>query len=176
MSEANKDGLLGVVYEVPSRCLVGVKSKLMTATQGNAVMTSTFAGYKPHAGEYGARTRGNILSTAQGPVTAYALDKVAQRGRFFSGPGDQVYENQIVGIHAREGELKANICKAKQLSNMRASGKDDFIKLAPPMQLTLEDAVEYITADEYVEVTPDAIRMGVRDKKIVRGLKKHERS
>merc|ERR1711871_241636 len=79
MGEANKDGLLGVVYEVPSRCLVGVKSKLMTATQGNAVMTSTFAGYKAYAGEYGARTRGNILSTNQGPATSYALEKVGAR-------------------------------------------------------------------------------------------------
>ena len=144
----------------------------MTATQGNAVMTSTFAGYKPYAGEYGARTRGNMLSTSQGPVTAYALDKVGARGRFFSGVADVVYENQIVGISAREGDVKVNICKGKELTNMRASGKDDMVKLAPPMQLTLEDAVEYIASDEYVEVTPEAIRMGKRVQPNTRGVKK----
>ena len=172
MGEANGEGLTSVVYELPSRCLVGVKSRLMTATQGNAVMTSTFAGYKPYAGEYGARTRGNMLSTSQGPVTAYALDKVGARGRFFSGVADVVYENQIVGISAREGDVKVNICKGKELTNMRASGKDDMVKLAPPMQLTLEDAVEYIASDEYVEVTPEAIRMGKRVQPNTRGVKK----
>jgi len=160
MGESNRDGLLGVVYEIPTRCMVGVKSKLMTATQGNAVMTSTFVGYKPYAGAYGQRIRGNILSSSAGPVTSYAIDKVLSRGKFFSQPGDHVYENQIVGIHSREGELKLNICKAKQLTNVRSAGKDDFIVIPPPMQLTLEDAVEYIVDDEYVEVTPETIRIG----------------
>ena len=163
--------MLGVLYEMPSRCMVGIKSKLLTQTQGMAVMTSTFAGYKPYAGVYGQRTRGNLLSTHQGPVTSHALDGLSSRGRFFSQPGDAVYENQIVGIHAREGDLKVNVTKAKQLTNMRASGKDEFVKLPPPMELTLEDAVEYIEPDEYVEVTPDAIRIGKYPKAQSRGKK-----
>jgi len=168
MGSSNRDGMVGLVYEVPSRCMVGVKTRLLTATKGEAVMTSTFAGYKPYAGEYGMRTRGNLLSTGAGRVTSYALDKTAARGRFFSSVGDEVYENQIVGIHAREGDLKVNIFKAKELNNMRAAGKDEFLKIPPPLPLTLEDAVEYIVDDEYVEVTPDAIRMGVRPKERVR--------
>lgn len=172
MGDADGEGRVSVAYEMPSRCLVGVKSRLLTATQGQGLMTSTFAGYRPHAGEYGARTRGNILSSAQGSVTSYALDKVGKSGRFFSAPADKVYENQIVGIHSREGELKVNLCKAKELTNMRSTGKDDFVKLPPPMQLSLEDAVEYVVDGEYVEVTPDAIRMGVRVKPNARLAKK----
>ena len=102
-------------------------------------------------------------------VRRYAVDKASARGKFFSKPGDKVYENQIVGVHASAGDLKVNICKAKQLNNMRSTGNDEMIKLAPAMQLTLEDAVEYVASDEYVEVTPTAVRMGKYEKSSAKG-------
>lgn len=164
------------------------------------------AGYKPYAGDFGGRTRGNLLSFETGTATPFALTKVQERGALFSAPGDEVYEDQIVGIHAKENDLKVNVCKTKQLTNMRSAGADDKSTTTPPMQvlslrdlnpqascivqsarpasrihlkcpsmlfdrqtsirslcgsqLTLEDAVEYIIPGEFVEVTPDAIRMG----------------
>ena len=127
-------------------------------------MTTTFAGYKPYAGDFGGRNKGNLLSFETGTATPFAIMKTQDRGAFFTSPGDEVYENQIVGIHAKQQDLKVNICKAKQLTNMRSAGADDKSRATPPMQLTLEDAVEYVVAGEYVEVTPDAIRMGVHPK------------
>merc|ERR1719453_1652312 len=160
MAPPTKEGAQAIQYEVPARGMAGVKSKLLSATRGLAVMSSTFAGYKPYAGDFGARDRGNMLSFEQGTATPFAISKVQDRGAFFSVPGDEVYENQIVGIHAKSGDLKVNICKAKQLTNMRSSGADEKSSTTPPLQLTLEDAVEYVANGEFVEVTPDAIRMG----------------
>merc|ERR1711918_155395 len=153
-----------IVYEVPTRGMVGVKSKLLTATRGLCVMTTTFAGYKPYAGDFGGRNKGNLLSFETGTATPFSIMKVQDRGAFFSKPGDEVYEDQIVGVNAKDGDLKVNICKAKQLTNMRSSGADEKSTTTPPMQLTLEDAVEYVVAGEFVEVTPDAIRMGLYPK------------
>merc|ERR1719253_1100293 len=127
-------------------------------------MSTTFAGYKPFAGDFGDRSKGNLLSFEQGTATPFAISKVQDRGAFFTKPGDEVYEDQIVGIHAKANDLKVNICKAKQLTNMRSAGADEKSTTIAPMQLTLEDAVEYVEAGEFVEVTPDAIRMGVHPK------------
>lgn len=159
MSTATSDGVVTLQFEVPSRGLVGVKSRLLNQTKGEIVMTATFAGYKAHAGEIIGRERGSLLSSEQGVTTAYALEKAQERGTLFSKPGDQVYENQIVGINAYKGDLKVNVCREKHLTNIRAAAKDENIQLAPPKELTLEDAVEYVQGDELVEVTPDAIRM-----------------
>ena len=123
-------------------------------------MTTTFAGYKPYAGDFAGRDRGNLLSYEGGTANGHGLEKAQERGVLFSKPNDPVYEDQIVGIHARQGDLKVNICRTKQLTNHRASGKDDATDLAPPKLLSLEEAVEYVVDGEFVEVTPDAIRMG----------------
>merc|ERR1719331_2025791 len=164
MGAPTAEGYQTIQYEVPTRGMVGVKSKLMSATRGLAVMTTPFAGYKPWAGEFGGRDRGNLLSFEQGDANSHGLQKAQERGLLFSKPNDPVYEDQIVGIHSRQGDLKVNICRTKQLTNMRASGKDDNVNLVPPKALSLEEAVEYVIDDEFVEVTPDAIRMGKKPK------------
>merc|ERR1711988_1379495 len=159
MSSVTKEGQVTVQYEVPSRGMNGVKSKLLSATRGLAVMSTTFSGYKPYAGDFGERDRGNLLSFEQGTASPFSLAKIQDRGALFSSPGDEVYEDQIIGINAKAGDLKVNACKTKQLTNMRSAGADDKTNVIPAMQLTLEDAVEYIQADEFVEVTPEAVRM-----------------
>merc|ERR1719331_584837 len=160
MGAPTAEGMQTIQYEVPTRGMVGVKSRMMSATKGQAVMTTTFAGYKPYAGDFGGRDRGNLLAFEQGTANSYGLMKAQERGVLFVKPGEDVYEDEIVGINARQGDLKITIVKAKQLTNMRASGKDDNTNLVPVKELTLEDAVEYVIDDEFVEVTPDAIRMG----------------
>jgi GTP-binding protein len=164
MGSANADGMIGIQYEVPTRGMVGVKSRLMTATRGLAVMTATFGGYKPYAGDFPGRNRGNLLSHEQGTASAYALEKAQVRGTLFTKPNDEVYEDQIIGIHASTGDLKVNVCKMKQLTNFRTVLKDDATILHPPKVMTLEDAVEYIVDGEFVEITPDAIRVGMSKK------------
>ena len=164
MSSVTKEGMVTIEYEVPSRGMNGVKSKLLSATRGLAVMSTTFAGYRSYAGDFGERDRGNLLSFETGTCSPFSLAKIQDRGALFSKPGDEVYENQIIGINAKAGDLKVNACKTKQLTNMRSSGADEKSNVIPAMQLTLEDAVEYIAADEFVEVTPDAIRMGKKPK------------
>jgi len=160
MGAPTAEGMQTIQYEVPTRGMVGVKSKLMAATRGLAVMTTTFAGYKPYTGDFGGRDRGNLLAFEKGTANSYGLQKAQERGALFVRPGEEVYEDEIVGIHSRQGDLKVNIVKAKQLTNMRAAGKDDNTNLVPAKELSLEDAVEYVIDGEFVEVTPDAIRMG----------------
>jgi len=164
MGAVTKEGSQAIQYEVPARGMAGVKSKLLSASRGLAVLSSTFAGYKPYAGDFGERSRGNLLSFEQGTATPFAIMKTQDRGAFFSAPGDEVYADQIVGVNAKSGDLKVNICKAKQLTNMRSAGADEKSTTTAPMQLTLEDAVEYVVRGEFVEVTPDAIRMGKHPK------------
>jgi len=164
MSSVTKEGQVTIQYEMPARGMNGVKSKLLSASRGLAVMSSTFLGYKPYAGDFGAREKGNLLSVEAGTATPFAITKVQDRGAFYTTPGDEVYEDQIVGVHAKSGDLKVNICKAKQLTNMRSAGADDKSTTTPAMQLTLEDAVEYVVDGEFVEVTPDAVRMGKHPK------------
>jgi len=165
MSTPTKEGMVTIQYEVPSRGMNGVKSRLLTNTRGLAVMSQSFAGYKPYAGDFPGRDRGNLLSMASGTATSYAVNMAQPRGSFFAKPGDTIYENQIIGISAREQDVQLNICKTKHLDNMRAAGKDEGLQITPAMRLSLEDAVEYIIDGEYVEITPDAVRIGVYDKK-----------
>ena len=171
MGEANASGMLTVQFELPTRGLVGVKSRLLSATRGLAVMSTTFAGYQPYAGDFGGRERGNLLSYDQGEANAHGLEKAEKRGKLFSKPGDPVYVNQIIGINSKTDNLKVNVCKTKQLTNIRSTSADDKTHLAVPMQLTLEEAVEYVIGDEVVEVTPDAIRMAYRAPPPVKGEK-----
>jgi GTP-binding protein len=172
MAPVTAEGMTTVQFEVPSRGMNGVKSKLLSASRGLAVMSTTFLGYKPYAGDFGQRDRGNLLSFEAGTATPFSITKTQDRGAFFTSPGDEVYEDQIVGIHAKSGDLKVNICKAKQLTNMRSAGADEKSSTTPAMQLTLEDAVEYVVQGEFVEVTPDAIRMGKHPKEPRFGKKK----
>jgi GTP-binding protein len=164
MGSVTSEGQVSVSYEIPARGMSGVKSKLLSASRGLAVMSSSFLGYKPYAGDFGGRDRGNLLSFETGTATPFSIMKTQDRGAFFTSPGDEVYEDQIVGIHAKGNDLKVNICKAKQLTNMRSAGADEKSTCTAPMQLTLEDAVEYVQQGEFVEVTPDAIRMGMHPK------------
>jgi len=164
MGSVTPEGQVSISYEIPARGMSGVKSKLLSASRGLAVMSSSFLGYKPYAGDFGGRDRGNLLSYETGTATPFSIMKTQDRGAFFAKPGDEVYEDQIVGIHAKGNDLKVNICKAKQLTNMRSSGADEKSTCTPAMQLTLEDAVEYVQPGEFVEITPDAVRMGVHPK------------
>ncbi len=146
-------------FEIPSRGLIGLRSNLLTATAGEAVVTHRLKGFEPYKGEIEMRINGSLIAGETGPVYAYALNKVQDRGRFFVAPGDEVYAGQVVGENTREGDICLNLTKSKKLTNMRASGSDEKVNIAPPVIFSLEEALEYIAADEYVEITPKAMRL-----------------
>ncbi len=148
-----------LVFSIPSRGLIGLRSQLLTATAGEAVIAHRLEGYEPCRGPVVTRTNGSLVSLATGKVLAYALDKLQDRGRFFVSPGEEVYKGQVVGEHNREGDLEVNVLKGKKLTNMRAAGSDTAVRLAPPVRFSLEEAMEYIRDDEYLEVTPRSLRM-----------------
>ncbi len=146
-------------FKIPSRGLIGLRSQMLTATTGEAIMAHRFSEYLPWKGVVPGRINGVLVSIDRGPATAYSIDKLQDRGMFFIDPGDTVYEGQIVGENTRPMDLGVNLVKAKQLTNMRASGKDDSSRVAPKVQFSLEEAMEYIQEDECVEVTPNIIRL-----------------
>jgi GTP-binding protein len=146
-------------FEIPSRGLIGLRSKILTATAGQAVMNHRFKEYAPLKGEINGRFNGSLVSMETGQALAFALDRLQDRGRFFVAPGDRVYKGQVVGENNRDNDLEVNVIKGKKLTNMRASGADDAIKLAPKVVFSLEEAMEYIKDDEYLEVTPLSLRM-----------------
>ena len=146
-------------FDIPARGLMGLRSNLLTASQGEAVVAHRFKGYEPYKGDIERRTNGSLVSLETGPAVAYSMDKLQDRGRFFVSPGDEIYEGQVVGEHTREKDLNINICKTKKLTNMRASGSDDKVMLPPPIVFSLEEALEYIQEDELVEVTPKSMRL-----------------
>ena len=146
-------------FDIPSRGLIGLRSNLMTATQGEAVVAHRFKGYEPYKGEIEKRNNGSLVSLETGLSVAYAMDKLQDRGRFFIDPGEEIYAGQVVGEHTRASDLAINICKTKKLTNMRASGSDDKVMLPPPVKFSLEEALEYIQEDELVEVTPHYMRL-----------------
>ena len=146
-------------FDIPARGLMGLRSNLLTATQGEAVVAHRFKGYEPYKGEIERRTNGSLVSLETGVAVAYSMDKLQDRGRFFVDPGDEIYAGQVVGEHTRERDLNINICKTKKLTNMRASGSDDKVMLPPPIKFSLEEALEYIQEDELVEVTPKSMRI-----------------
>jgi GTP-binding protein len=168
MAPPTAEGMQSLAYSMPTRCMVGVKSQVLTATKGLAIMTSTFGGYKAYAGDLDGRLKGNLVSMEQGVAAGHALMKLQARGEFFVAPQEPTYAGQIVGINAKPEDMAVNICKTKQLTNMRASGSDENLKLVPPKPLSLEEAVEYIVEGEYVELTPEEIRMGVEPKEKAR--------
>ncbi len=146
-------------FNIPSRGIIGLRSNMLTATAGEAIMTHRLKDFEPWVGEIEMRTNGSIISGETGTAYAYSIDKLQDRGRFFISPMDQVYEGQVIGEHTRQNDITVNVTKAKQLTNMRASGSDDKAVIVPPKIFTLEEALEYIQDDEYVEVTPHAMRL-----------------
>ena len=146
-------------FTIPSRGIIGLRSNMLTATAGEAIMTHRLKGFEPWTGEIEMRVNGSIISGETGTAYAYSIDKLQDRGRFFISPMEQVYEGQVIGEHTRQNDITVNGTKAKQLTNMRASGSDEKTSIAPPKVFSLEEALEYIKEDEYVEVTPHAMRL-----------------
>ncbi len=146
-------------FHIPSRGLIGFRSKMLRATAGEIVMHHRFHDYQYFKGSIPERTNGSIISLAAGKAVAFALDALQDRGMFFIEPGDVLYPGQIIGEYTRDEDLVVNAQKAKQLSNMRASGTDRKMKVAPPIKMSLEEALEYLNHDEYVEITPKTIRL-----------------
>jgi len=146
-------------FEIPSRGIIGLRSKLLTATSGEAIMSHRFKDFEPYKGPIEGRINGSLVSLETGTAVAYALDKFQDRGIFFVYPGEEIYAGQVIGENTRPGDIGLNLTKTKKLTNMRASGSDEKMKIAPPVRFSLEEALEYIQEDEYVEVTPKNIRL-----------------
>lgn len=146
-------------FEIPSRGLIGLRTNLMTATAGEAVVSHRFKDYEPYKGEIEGRTQGSLISMETDTAIAYAISKLQDRGRFFVSPGEEVYAGQVIGESTRSDDMTINICKTKKLTNMRASGSDDKSTVSPAVVFSLEESMEYIQEDEYVEITPHYIRM-----------------
>jgi GTP-binding protein len=146
-------------FDIPSRGLIGLRSNLMTATQGEAVVSHRFKAYEPFKGEIERRSNGSLISIDTGTAIAYSMDKLQDRGKFFIHPGDEIYAGQVVGENSRGDDMGINLCKTKKLTNVRASGTDDKAALVPPIIFSLEEALEYIQEDELVELTPKSIRL-----------------
>ena len=150
---------VNITFEIPSRGIIGLRTNVLTASQGEAIMAHRFKDYQPYKGEIVRRTNGSMLALETGTAYAYAIDKLQDRGSFFIDPGDEVYGGEVVGEHIHENDLVINVTKAKQLTNVRASGSDDKARVIPKVEMSLEECLEYIKADEYVVVTPKSIRM-----------------
>jgi len=146
-------------FEIPSRGLIGLRSQMLTGTQGEAVMAHRFSEYKPWKGFIPGRSNGVLLAKTGGNATGYSIDKLQDRGSFFIDPMQEVYAGQLIGEHIKPGDLVVNIAEAKKLTNMRASGTDDSVRITPKIQMTLEECMEYIQQDECIEVTPQNIRL-----------------
>lgn len=155
----SKGDMQHLEFDIPSRGIIGLRNNVLTATGGEAVMAHRFKAYEPWKGPIPGRLSGVLISMEKGQTTAYSIDKLQDRGRFFVDPGVEVYEGQIVGEHIRDNDLVVNLVKGKQLTNMRASGSDDNVRIAPAIKFSLEESMEYIQADEYIEVTPKSIRL-----------------
>jgi GTP-binding protein len=158
MMEAQGDRV-HMEFTIPSRGIIGLRNNVLTASAGEAIMAHRFLEYQPWKGPIERRLNGSIIAMESGTAFAYAIDKLQDRGRFFIFPQEEVYAGQVVGEHAKEGDLVVNVTKSKKLTNMRASGSDDKARLIPPVVFSLEEALEYIKEDEYLEVTPKSLRM-----------------
>jgi GTP-binding protein len=154
-----KGDRLHLEFDIPSRGIIGLRNNILTATAGEAVLTHRFKAFEPHKGEIEKRQNGSLIAMETGNVYAYALDKLQDRGKYFIEPGEQVYAGQVIGENSRAGDMVINVCKSKKLTNMRASGADDKAKLTPPVKFSLEEALEYIQEDEFVELTPKSLRL-----------------
>ena len=167
--ESDGRGRVRLEYRIPARGLIGFTNEFLNLTRGSGLISNIFDSYEPHKGEIGGRKNGVLISMDDGEIFTYALGKLDDRGRMFVRAGDPVYEGMIIGIHSRDNDLIVNATRTKQLTNFRVSGKEDAIKITPPIDLTLEYGVEFIEDDELVEITPKSIRLRKRH------LKEHER-
>ncbi|PIE67213.1 MAG: translational GTPase TypA [Deltaproteobacteria bacterium] len=170
-------GRVRIEFSIPSRALIGYRDEFLTDTRGTGIMNSYFSGYEPHRGDFPSRFTGSIVSDRQGSAVPYALYNLEPRGRLFIQPGEPVYEGMVIGEHNRDKDINVNPTKEKKLTNIRASGKDDAVSLAPIRPLTLEQAINFIRDDERVEVTPQSIRLrkttlGVKARYVLRGREK----
>ena len=154
-----KGDRMKIQFEIPSRGIIGLRNFLLTATAGEAIMTHRYLEYQPYKGEIPGRQNGSLISLEQGTSIPFSLNNLQDRGKFFIEPGENIYEGQVIGENSRAGDLCVNVTKTKKLTNMRSSGADDKVKLAPPRQFSLEECLEYIQSDEYVEVTPENLRI-----------------
>ena len=155
----SSSGRTRLEFDIPSRGIIGLRSNMLTATAGEAIMSHRLKGFEPYVGDIEMRTNGSIIASETGTAYAYSIDKLQDRGKFFISPMEEVYMGQVIGEHTRSNDITVNVTKAKQLTNMRASGSDDKASIAPPKIFTLEEALEYIKEDEYVEVTPKHMRL-----------------
>jgi len=146
-------------FKIPSRGIIGLRNQLLTATAGEAIMNHRFLEFSPYKGEIPGRVNGSLISMEKGLAIPYSLDKLQERGKFFISPNESIYTGQVIGENTRQDDLVVNVTKTKKLSNVRAAGSDDKVKLAPPIKFSLEEALEYIQKDEYVEVTPNSLRI-----------------
>ncbi|MDF2889703.1 MAG: typA [Clostridia bacterium] len=156
------DGYLRIEFKIPARGLIGYRSQFMTDTKGNGVMHHVFHGYEPFRGEIPERQRGSLVAFEGGETSTYGLFNAQERGELFIGPGVSIYEGMIVGENAKQGDIEVNVCRKKHVTNMRASGTDEAMRLTPPIDMSLENCLEFIAADELVEVTPQSIRLRKR--------------
>ena len=154
-----KGDLQHLEFDIPSRGLIGLRNNMLTATAGNAVMTHRFREYATFKGSIPERNKGSLISMEAGASTAFAINRLQDRGRFFINPGDIIYKGQVIGENTRDNDLDVNVIKGKQLTNMRKSGSDEAVNIAPKIDFSLEESMEYIQANEYLEVTPESLRM-----------------
>ncbi len=159
LSMAPKADRMILEFKIPSRGLIGLRNNLLTATAGEAIMNHRFIAFEPYRGEIPGRQNGSLISMEKGSAFAYSIDRLQDRGKFFIEPQDEIYMGQVIGENARPGDMAVNVTKSKKLTNVRASGADDKVKIAPAIKFSLEEALEYIQGDEYVEVTPQSIRL-----------------
>ncbi|MBD5418500.1 MAG: translational GTPase TypA [Bacteroides sp.] len=159
LSMETQNDRINIEFTIPSRGIIGLRNNVLTATAGEAIMAHRFLEYQPWKGDIERRTNGSLIAMESGTAYAYAIDKLQDRGRFFIFPQDEVYAGQVVGENAKDNDIVVNVTKSKKLTNMRASGADDKAKIVPPVVFSLEEALEYIKEDEYVEVTPNHIRL-----------------
>ncbi len=158
-SMESQDDRVNIEFEIPSRGIIGLRTNVLTASQGEAIMAHRFKNYQPFKGEITRRVNGSMVALETGTAFAYSIDKLQDRGKFFIDPGEEVYLGQVVGEHVHDNDLVINVTKAKQLTNVRASGTDDKARIIPKVIMSLEECLEYIKADEYVEVTPQSMRI-----------------
>lgn len=163
-------------FEIPSRGIIGLRNNMLTATEGEAVMAHRFFEYQPMKGELNTRRNGALIAMETGMSIPFSIDKLQDRGAFHIGPNENIYEGQVVGEHIRQDDLVINVTKTKKMSNMRSSGADDKVVITPPIRFSLEEAMEYIRKDEYLEVTPESLRirkilLSEHDRKRVRNSK-----
>jgi len=154
-----KDDRVNLEFKISARGLIGLRQPVLTVTEGNAVISHRFSGYEPWKGDLVRKRNGALISMETGTSIAYSIDKLQDRGRFFVEPNQEIYMGQVIGEHTKSDDLVVNVIKTKKLTNMRASGSDDKVSIAPPIKFSLEESLEYVGEDEYVEVTPKSIRL-----------------